>query len=134
MGIFSSMARGLAKELGLDVDYRERYRKAHPEDPECQMCRKQLHWDSKDCDDQVTIDHIWPQKLAVKFPILAKPLSSLANLQPLCRSCNSKKSDAMRAINFQQSLAAILREILSILEDLNIHDNVRYDLERYMND
>ena len=134
MGIFSSMARATAKAIGLDVDYRERYQKAHPEDPECQMCRKQLHWGSKDYDDQVTIDHIWPQQLAVRFPILAKPLSSLANLQPLCRSCNSQKSDAIKAINFKQSLAAILREIRSVLDDLGIRDNVRYDLERYMND
>jgi len=130
MGIFQSMARATAKAIGLDVDYRERYQKAHPEDPECQMCRKQLYWGSKDYDDQVTIDHIWPQQLAVRFPILAKPLSSLANLQPLCRSCNSKKSDAIRAVNFKQSALAIIREIIAILDDLGVHDNVRYDVER----
>jgi hypothetical protein len=135
MGIFNSLARSVAKSVGLDVDYRERYRNAHPQDPKCQMCGMQLYWDkNKTEEDSVTIDHIWPQKLAVKFPVLAKPLSSLANLQPLCKSCNSRKRDEMSSVNFQQSLAAILREIRRVLDDLNIRDQVRYDLERYMND
>ena len=51
MGIFQFMANATAKAVGLDVNYRERYQKAHPEDPECQMCMKQLHWDSKDYDE-----------------------------------------------------------------------------------
>lgn len=73
MGIFQALSRTAAKAVGLDVDYRERYQEAHPEDPKCQMCGKQLLWASKG-EDGVTIDHIWPQKLAIKFPVLAKPL------------------------------------------------------------
>ena len=131
MGIFNSLLRATAKAVGLDVDYRARYQAAHPQDPQCQMCGKQLYWASKG-DDAVTIDHIWPQKLAVKFPILAKPLSSLANLQPLCRSCNSRKRDAINSVNFEQSVEAIIREMESALNDLNIRDNVRYDVRRML--
>jgi hypothetical protein len=131
MGILQSLSRAAAKSVGLDVDYRERYMEAHPEDPKCQICGMQLHWGSKG-EDGVTIDHIWPQKLAIKFPILAKPLSSLANLQPLCRECNSRKRDAISMINFEQSTAAIIREIESALDDLRIHDSVRYDIKKFL--
>jgi hypothetical protein len=131
MAIFQSMARATAKAIGLDVGYRERYQKAYPKDPQCKMCGKQLYWESKG-DEGVTIDHIWPQKLAIKFPILARSLSSLANLQPLCRECNSRKRDEISAVNFEQSVAAIVREIESALDSLRIEDTVRYDIERFL--
>jgi 5-methylcytosine-specific restriction endonuclease McrA len=85
MGIFQAMA----KEIGLDVDYRDRYFEAHPgQYHDCAMCDKRLDRYSKG-DDAVTIDHIWPQKPAIKYRVLARPLSSIYNLQVLCRSCNS---------------------------------------------
>jgi hypothetical protein len=135
MGIFQSLLNLATNAVGVDTNYRERYFQAHPEQyHKCQMCGKQLDRFSTKVDDAVTIDHIWPQKLAVKYHVLAKPLSNLLNLQVLCRSCNSKKRDRISSVNFEQSLGAILREIRSVLDDLGIHDNVRNEMEKFMND
>jgi 5-methylcytosine-specific restriction endonuclease McrA len=131
MGLFSGI---LKAATGVDVNYRETYFNRHPEQHQpCQMCGKMLDREApRNSDEEMTIDHIWPQKLGSKFPMLIPALNSVANLQVLCRPCNSKKRDRISEVNFENSGRAILREILTALQDLGIYQPVPREIQKML--
>ncbi|ADO78152.1 HNH endonuclease [Halanaerobium praevalens] len=82
-------------------NYRKIYFDAHPQRyHNCKICGTRL---DKEISGEVTVDHIVPQNL--------NGTNALSNLQVLCRSCNSKKSDKINALTMKYSGNALIREI-----------------------
>ena len=52
----------------------------------CQMCKEEFEY------DELQVDHIWPFSKKEMFMI---NISSMANLQLLCKSCNPKKGNRL---------------------------------------
>ena len=53
----------------------------------CRGCRREFDY------DDLTIDHVWPRKHADTYP--GDDLNELSNLQLMCITCNSRKSDTL---------------------------------------
>lgn len=101
MGIFDSIQK---KVNGLTGNYRDIYFSAHPERYHyCKICGRRL---DRNVPREVTIDHIVPQNLG--------GTNIITNLQVLCQSCNSKKSDKINAMTLKYSGDALIREIRRI--------------------
>ena len=98
MGFFDKLQDTVNGFVG--QNYRDIYFQKNPDRyHECKGCGELLDREKS----EVTIDHIVPQKCG--------GTNAVTNLQVLCRSCNSKKKDAINFLSVHYSGAALLREI-----------------------
>ncbi|RKI36724.1 HNH endonuclease [bacterium D16-51] len=105
MGLLGGFFNDLQKVVNDSVgnDYRKIYFSAHPEEQqECACCGATLYRGDSD----FTIDHIIPQKY--------NGTNFVTNLQPMCRSCNSRKKDKIDALTLKYSGTMLINEIKNL--------------------
>ncbi len=84
-------------------DHREVYFKYYPaKKQKCVICGKKLVRGDFD----FTIDHIIPRKYG--------GTNAITNLQPMCRSCNSRKREKINELSLKYSGQVLVREIRRI--------------------
>ncbi len=106
MGLFDDFFKVVQKGVNSSVgNYRDVYFRHYPERFHiCKGCGTQL---DREVSHEVTIDHIVPQK--------CNGTNAITNLQVLCRSCNSRKKDAINSLTLKYSGEALLRELRNMI-------------------
>ncbi len=106
MGLFDDFFKVVQKGVNSTVgNYRDVYFKHYPQRfHTCKGCGMQL---DREVSGEVTVDHIVPQK--------CNGTNAITNLQPLCRSCNSRKKDLINHLTLTYSGEALARELKRVL-------------------